>query len=176
MENHYIKIAEHKLKGVMFHSEMAYLFTFLKLDGFKCLHEHQVAEEMCELKDLMDYYIKHHHKLLKIDSAEKIQVIPEAWYGHNNTELDSGTVKNTVNKAFQEYLSWEEETKKQLDECANYFYEQGEMEDFHEIRKMIKGVHHEIACVQDIIFNLKMHDYDINYIEKYQKKIKDMVE
>lgn len=176
MENHYIKIAEQKLKGIMFHTEMTYLFAFLKMDGFKCLHQCQAEEEAHELKDLMNYYIKNHHKLLKVNGGEKIQVIPEGWYGHKNTELDAATVKNAVSKAFQQYLSWEEEVKQQLEECANFFYEQESMEDLHEVRKLIKDVRQEIGCVQDIIFNLKMHDYDINYMEKYQKKVKDMIE
>lgn len=174
-EEHFIKILNLKLEGVMFHDEMADVFAFLNLKGFMELHKKQMFEELEETCEIKKYYLKHYHKMLKANPNSNINVYPASWAGHSNMEIDAATIKNYTKNMLEQYVRWEENVKKELTVIADEFYSKHQMEDFNMVFELIQDVNHEISFINDIMLKLKMTDYDSKDIVHMQKKIRHML-
>lgn len=175
-EEHFTKILNLKLEGVMFHDEMADVFAFLNLKGFMKLHKKQMFDELEETCKIKKYYLGHYHKMLKANPNSNINVYPVSWVGHSNMEIDAATIKNYTKNMLEQYLKWEESVKKELSGIADEFYSKHQMEDFNMVYELIKDVNQEIIFIQDIMLKLKMTDYDSHDIVHMQKKICHILE
>ena len=56
-EEIFSKLDARRIKGMMFHQQMADYFDFLNLKGYSCLHRHRFMEETKSLAKLHNYYI-----------------------------------------------------------------------------------------------------------------------
>ena len=55
------KVINRQISALMFHDEMADMYDFLGLSGFKRLHEYQYFCESAEYKAIKRYFLNHHN-------------------------------------------------------------------------------------------------------------------
>ena len=92
-----------QITALMFHDEMADLFDFLGLRGFKRMHEYQYLAESAEHRTLKRYYLNHHGMLLPDEEIEPVDVIPDDWYQYNRMDVTPAVRKQAVQKAMEQY-------------------------------------------------------------------------
>ena len=79
----YKRVNQRQVTALMFHDQMADLFDFLGLMGFKRMHEYQYFTEAAEHRGTKRYFINHHNRLLPEDGVEELEVIPDTWYRYS---------------------------------------------------------------------------------------------
>lgn len=171
-----------QITALMFHDEMADLFDFLGLRGFKRMHEYQYLTESCEHRALKRYYINHHGRMLYNDGVPPVEVIPEDWYQYDRMEVPSGVRKQSVQKAMEQYKTWESDTKALYEKCAMYLLNWGHTADFHKVQDLVRDVDVELKYLERLCLELKAVDYSSDYLfmlqdryhDEYEKKCKEI--
>ena len=182
VEEVFVSIVNHQIKGVMFHAQMADYFDFLSLKGYKRMHECHYYEESCEFRSTCRYYINHYGKLLPSQNIPDPEVIPSNWLKYSRSEVDISTKRNAIKKAFQQWVEWEKETKKVYQEAWTNLIQEGEVAAALFVKEMICDVDCELKCAERMELDLKSVDYSMEYIlpeqdclhEKYKKKMKHL--
>lgn len=168
--------------ALMFHNDMADLFDFLGLRGFKRMHEYQYLEESCMHRKLKRYYINHHGMLLPNEDVEPVDIIPYDWYQYNRMAVTPAVRKQAVQRAMEQYKEWETDTKALYEKSAKTLLEWGCIADFNEINCLICDVDLELKYLERLCIELKAADYDFGYVgmlqdeyhERYKEKCKDV--
>jgi hypothetical protein len=176
------KIASHMIKGMMTHEQLANYYDFLGLKGYKRCHEYHFLDETITYRSVCRYYINHNDKLIKDSHQDKVNIIPDSWFTHVRSDVDTSTKRSAVKNAFELWKSWEEETKELYEQMYNVLIENEEVADALKVKCLIEDVDHELKVVEREILDLKAVDYDIIYIiekqhcmhEKYKKKMKKL--
>lgn len=172
----YELVNSRQILALMFHDEMADLFNFLNLPGFKCMHEYQYMAESIEHRNLKRYYTNHHNKLLPIDELEPLEVIPDDWYQHQRGDVTPNIQKQYLQKAFEWYHTWEADTKTLYSRCAAYLLTWEYAADFKILTDLVTDVDDELDRVQKLHLCLKSVDYDPVFVaelqDSYRKRYK----
>ena len=165
---HLIKIGEHLLAGVMFHTEMADLFHFLGLKGFYKWQKCQMCEEAEHLQNFKCHVLKYHHMLMDLQNAEQPEkLIPNEWYSRSALEVSQTDVTNTLKMALDKYVKWEEETKKAL------YTEWAEIEQISD-KEEIEDVECELAMVEALRQKIQITSFSPIFIQTLQKEFCEM--
>lgn len=175
-------IHDHQITALMFHTQMADLFDFLGLRGFKRMHEYQYLSESAEHRGLCRYYINHHNKLLVGGHPQGPQVIPAEWGQYTRFDVTPQVRKQAVEKAFNEYREWESSTKKAYSEYSKALMGLGCVADALKINEYIKDVDQELKCLDRLLLKLKAMSFDAvgmmdmqeELHEHYRQKTKDI--
>lgn len=178
----YSMVNARQITALMFHDEMADMFDFLGLRGFKRMHEYQYFVESAEHRALKRYYLNHHGKLLPQNELEPLEVIPDDWVHYARGDVTPAVRKQAVQRAFDLYHKWERETKELYSECASHLLAWKKVADFNKINSLIKDVDMELKYLERLVLELSSVDYDAAYIamlqdrchEKYKKKCEDI--
>ena len=178
----YLMINTHQIVALMFHDEMADLFDFLGLRGFKQMHEYQYMSESAEHRKLKKYYLNHHGMLLPNEEIHSVDVIPDDWYQYDRTEVTPSVRKQSVQKAMEQYKEWETGTKELYQKCASYLLNWRNIADFNQVNSLICDVDTELKYLERLCIELQAVEYDISYIEsiqdsyhdKYKRKTKEV--
>lgn len=168
--------------ALMLHDDMADLFDFLGLRGFKRMHEYQYLVESTEHRALKRYYINHHGKLLPESKLTPVSVIPEAWTQHTRMDVTPSVRKQAVHTAMEQYLDWEHETKAIYSKMAAYLMDWQKVADFNKVNDLIKDVDMELKYLERLCIELRSVDYDPAYVgmlqdkyhERYRKKCEEI--
>lgn len=160
-----------QVTALMFHSEMADMFGFLGLEGFKCMHEYQFLEESAAHRATKSYYLSHHDKILSDDEVRGIDVVPDEWLRYTRMDVTASIRRQSVEKAMAEYLRWESDTKEIYSHCAEYLLNWHKMSDFKRVLHMVKEVSKELKCLKKIYLKLKASDFSLDYIVELQDEL-----
>ncbi len=164
----YSAINTRQITALMFHDEMADMFDFLGLQGFKQMHEYQYRVESEEHRALKRYYISHHNCILPQEEVYPEEVIPDEWLKYTRMDVTPPVCKQAVQKAFDQYLEWETDTKALYERCACYLLSWNKVADFNTVNDLVKDVDIELKCLTGIYLRLKSANYDSAYIESIQ--------
>lgn len=175
-------INSRQITALMFHDEMADLFDFLGLRGFKRMHEYQYLVESAEHRALKRYYLNHHNALLIEEDLEPIDVIPDDWYQYTRMDVTPAVRKQSVQRAMEQYREWESDTKKLYEKCCAYLVAWQNIADFNKVNDLVQDVDMELKYLERLCIELKAVEYDCSYIEilqdkyheKYEEKSKDI--
>jgi hypothetical protein len=175
-------LAQHMIKGLMIHSQMADYFNFLGLKGFKECHEYHYFEENINYKRLVNYFIEHYNKLIVDLPFENPQIIPKDWFKYNRFDVNTSIRKSSIQAGFDRWIEWEQETKDLLQKSHEELVSLNEIASAIEIERYIKDVDEELAGAQEISLNLKSRDYNMSdimdmqeeFYNKYKKKMKEL--
>ena len=181
VEEIYSKIANHMIKGMMTHEQLANYYDFLGLEGYKRCHEYHYIKETCEYRSLCRYFINHHNKLIPYSDVENPNIIPSAWYSHIRDDVDTTTKRNAVKSGLTVWVNWEKETKKLYEDMYNELIKIGEVASAFKVKELICNVDCELKKAERYHLNKKATDYDILLIieeqhkkhEKYRKKMEN---
>lgn len=161
-EDVFSKISSHMIKGIMIHEELANYFGFLKLCNYEREQTKRYVSESKSLAKLHSYYTGHYCKLFPKTSIEIPSVIPEAYFGHESSELDAKDIRSSVKSIFERWVEWEEETKALYVEC--YIELRDNISDVTAaimVMDLIKDVDEELMKAKNHWYVLKNSNYDI---------------
>ena len=163
-------LAEHMIKGMMIHENLANYYDFLGLQGYKRCHEYHFMKETCDYRGLCRYYINHFSKLIKEPRFEAPDIIPTTWYMHVREDVDVATKQKAVKQGLEKWHSWEAETKILYQNMAKELLDKGEIAAYNKINELVQGVDMELKKVQRYILNKEATDYDMDSIIGEQKE------
>ena len=158
------KIAEHMVKGVMFHTQMAEYYEFLSLPAYAEEHAKHAAEEMAAFGKLKRFYITRFDRLIAEGSPENPNVIPQSWLKHTRQDVDVGTLRSAVKTGVEGWVKWESETKALYESMHNELMTAGEVAAACAVRKLVEAVDKELCAAKQKHFGLKAVDYAADYI------------
>lgn len=173
----YREIQTRQIIALMFHDSMADMFDFLGLKGFKRMHEYQYLAESLEHRALKRYYINHHGMLISEGDIDDVEVIPYDWYQYTRMDVTPAVRKQAIQKAMEQYRTWETDTKAFYEKCASYLLAWQKIADFNTVNDLIKDVDKELKQLERLCIELSSVDYDDSYVAEIQstlhKKYKD---
>lgn len=181
-EETFSTILAQKAKGVMIHDQLASIFNFLNLHGYKKCHEYHYLSESYDYRSLYDFYLDNYHCLIPNQVINSPQIIPSNWFKHKKEEVDVNTKRAGIKDAVKKWVDWEQETKELLESSYKNLYEENEIFASLKIAKCIEEVGEELLEAQKLLINLDTIGYDISLIvdnqdaiyNKYHKKIKKL--
>lgn len=164
---HLVNIGERLLGGVMFHTEMTDLFSFLGLKGFHKWQKNQMCDEVKTLQKFKSHVMQYHHMLLNLDNAARPEpLIASDWYNRSALDITQSDITNILRSTLDRYVQWEEETKRIL------YAEKAELEwqcDKEYVGCLIKDVEEELAKVEELRQNIQITSFSPIFIQMLQK-------
>lgn len=164
-------INSRQITALMFHTEMADMFDFLGLMGFKRMHEYQYFSESAEHRGIKRYYINHHNKLLRGKHLPRVEVIPDSWYKYSRFDVTPQIRKQYVEEGLKKYQAWEKETKEMYENYAAELMRRGNVADFNKVKSLVCDVDMEVKCVDRLIIELESVGYNDVYIASIQEEM-----
>ena len=165
------EVYDHKMDGVIFHSDMITAFDFLGLKGFKKWQENQCEEEVESTNDIQHHFIKHHKMMLEpYQGHYESGVIPSEWYSASKMDISSADIEKHTKRLLQMYHKWEKDTAEFLKMKSKELIEHEAYSEYIELREMCEDVHKEIYFIEDFCVELESVNYDCKYIMKVQER------
>ena len=168
------ELAEHMVKGMMVHEQLANYYDFLGLSGYRECHEYHFIHESCMYRKLCRYYVNHYNKLIPEMEFEQVSVIPESWYSHSRKDVDASTKKNAVKTGLTKWVEWETETKDLYQRMYQEMIENGSIASANFFIAFIEDVDCELKKANQYWLNKESISYDMSEIigEQHDKKSK----
>lgn len=168
------EINKRQIIALMFHDELADLYDFLGMNGFKRMHEYQYFAESAEHRGLKRYYINHHNKLLpEVDIHYDKELARLDWYRYSRMDVTSQAKKQTIESTFEKYNKWETETKQFYEDCAKKLFDMNMLADFNKVNDLIKDVDDELKRLDRLLLSLKACNFNEVYILSIQDGLHD---
>lgn len=170
-EDIYKAIRDRQVSALMFHSQMADLFDFLGLMGFKRMHEYQYFAESAEHRGLCRYYINHHNKLLVGGHPQGPKVIPSEWGQYTRFDVTPQVRKQAVERSFNEYQEWESETKELYSQYSIALMNLGCVADSNKVCELVTDVDQELKYLDRMLLKLKAISFDAIGVMEMQEEL-----
>ncbi len=170
-EDIYKAIRDRQVSALMFHSQMADLFDFLGLMGFKRMHEYQYFAESAEHRGLCRYYINHHNKLLVGGHPQGPKVIPSEWGQYTRFDVTPQVRKQAVERSFNEYQEWESETKELYSQYSIALMNLGCVADSNKVCELVTDVDQELKTLNRLLLKLKAIAFDAVGVMDMQEEL-----
>ena len=170
-EHAFKKVLERQAVALKMHMDMANLFEFLGLKGFKMMHEYQLAEEGACYRNTEKHYLSHYNKLINVDDAEFLSIIPTNWYGYTRFDVTPAIRKRTVIELFDEWKDWEEETKELYSHLATALINNKHFVAGNYIGELAKETAEELKKLEKLYLELKTVEFDSVYVEGMQSRL-----
>ena len=105
VEEIFSTLAEHMQEGLLVHQQLADIYSFLNLCGYKKCHEYHYYEESRNYRCLCNFYMEQYYKLIppKEPKTKRKELIPSSWYKYEKIDVDANT-KRTAVKAYQRFI------------------------------------------------------------------------
>ena len=141
------KIAAHMRKGLVIHDQIASIYGFLNLRGYKKCHEYHFLEE----------------------SMPKL--IPSNWLKYTKIEVDINARRNAIKDTMKQWVEWEQEAKKLWEDSYIKLYELGEVYAAQIIQTFLKDTAEELNMAREKQICLESSGYDMPFILEEQKSL-----
>ena len=173
-EEIFTELAEHQIKGMMVHEQLANYYDFLGLYGYRDCHEYHFIKESCAYRKLCRYYINHYNKLIPETEFSSPEVIPESWYRFERKDVDTSTKKNAVKQGLEKWVNWETETKKLYQRLYKEMIDNGSIASAKFLCEYIEDVDCELKKATQYWLSKESANYDMVMIvsEQHDKKRK----
>lgn len=149
-----------KTKGAMFHSEMADYYSFLKCEKLKEKHNHEMCEDLKELREIKDHFMDAYDEIIIADysETEPEKVIPKEWEEYKQVKADK---MRYIKEGIIIWHNWEVDTKEHITKCANELFDMKCYEDYKFVKKYLDASMLELAHIKDL------NDY-INKLDSWE--------
>lgn len=177
------EIHKHQIHGVMFHDELASLYDFMGMRGYKRQHEYRSLCEFVEARSISRYAINHLNKLLLDDTnIAPSKIIPSQWKSATRFDLGESDRKSYIKECYKRWRSWETETKAFYQTKFKDLTAMGEISCADKVNEMILDVDMELKHLEREYIALLAVGFDMTYImekqdeihEEYAEKEKDI--
>lgn len=180
VEEIFSTLAAHMEEGVMLHKQLAEIYSFLNLCGYKKCHEYHSYEESKNCRCLHNFYLEQYYKMIPEKEVKKPDIIPSSWYKYEKMDVDANTKRTAVKEMMQKWVEWEKDTKKLLENSYKELDNLGEICAAMKMRYFLKDVSKELKHAQKKQIDLDSSGYDLSGIIKeqhalhaeYKKKLK----
>ena len=181
IEEIFIDLRAHLMKGVVMHQTMMEAYDFIGLRGYSKCQEFHCREEMDNYLCIIRYYMNNYQQLLrKKDGEEQVSVFSSSWYKYSRQDVDNNTRRNSIKEFMTKWVNWEEETKTFLQNIYKDLVELNEVDAALLIQTLIQDVTHELNDAKQKLLELEIINYDLVEImdeqescyHTYNKKIK----
>lgn len=156
--------------ALLFHKENSELFSFLGLEGFHALHEHQYFDEAKNARSVKFYVIENHNRIIFDSNPQPVDQFPKTWAGltRGSIKIDERAVQ--TKQSFDNYYTWEHDTLLFLQEQAKALADIGEIADYKFVISLLVDVQEELANVNQMILELEFCNYDPTHIIEMQSE------
>ena len=165
------KIAAHMRKGLAIHDQIASIYGFLNLCGYKKCHEYHFLEESYAYRRLIDFYSDTYCKLIASDNFEMPKLIPSNWLKYTKIEVDINTKRNAIKDTMKQWVEWEQEAKKLWEDSYIELYGLGEIYAAQTIQTFLKDTAEELNMAREKQICLESSGYDMPFILEEQKSL-----
>lgn len=173
VEEIFAKISAHMVKGLMVHENIANMYQFLALDGYKCCHDYHFLAETISFRKLNQFYIDSYNKLILDTKVDNPDVIPESWYKHTRFDIDSSSKRTYIKNILNIWHDWEAETHKFYCEMCENLKELKEYSAANYIKCLIRDVEDELLDIEHKQLKLMSVDYSMTFVVQRQKKLRE---
>lgn len=170
------EILAHEIEGVMFHDDMADMFDFLSLRGYKRMHEYHCLSEFAEMRSVSRYMINHLNHLPNTDGQVKGKdVVPSMWKSSSASRFNvsENDRKAKVKELFTAWVDWEKETKDLYQRKFKELCDMGHVACADKINELVEEVDCELKYAQRMWLDLSAVGWDMLYIMQKQDEIHD---
>ena len=171
IEEIFIEITNHMIKGLMVHTKMAEYYDFLNLQGYRACHEYHSLAESISYRKINHYYMEQYHKLIPETRFDVPEIIPTNWYKYTRQDVDQKTRRNAVKTGMETWLSWEQDTKKLYEEMFKELYDTGNVAASLKVKDLIQDVEKEIATIENKMMKMQAVDFNIQNIVDEQDAV-----
>lgn len=180
VEEIFNKIAAHMRKGLMVHDQLASIYGFLNLKGYKKCHEYHFLEETYNYRRFINFYSDVFHKLIINNTVEEPSLIPLNWLKYTKIDVDINTRRTAIKETMKQWVEWEQEAKKLWEISYKELYELGEVYAAQIIQTFLQDTSEELIIAQTKQIYLESDGYDMSFIldeqktlcEEYEKKMR----
>ncbi len=169
----FAEINKRQIAAIMLHRELAVMFSFLGLQGFKRWQEYRCKEESDENIKLNYYCIDYNNYMIEQLPVEAVKIVPSDWYKAKRLEVTTNIKKSYTNRIFMEWQEWEKETKEVYEKYYKHLMDSGRTCDAEKVMCLLKSTSKELKKMERVFEDLKLVDFDSVYIAEIQKKIHD---
>ena len=169
----FMDLSAHMIKGMMVHDQMADYYDFLSLRGYKRCHEYHYKHESCNYRKLHRYYLNHYNMLIDEAQIDSPEAIPESWYKYRRQDVDPGTKKTAVKSGIMKWVDWEKETKQLFCKAHRELLELHQENAALFVECFIKDVDCELKWAERKLIELSDVEYSLDYILQEQKSLHD---
>lgn len=166
-------IHDRQITALRFHYQMADLFDFLGLMGFREMHEYQYLAESIEHRRLCRYYINHYNRLLVGEHPQEPEVIPTEWVQYTRFDVTPQVRKQAIEKAFNEYRIWESKTREAYSGYSKALMDLDCVADSLKINEYVKDVDRELKYLDQLFLKLKAISFDAVGVMDMQEELHD---
>lgn len=157
--------------ALMVHDELSTLFSFLSLEGFKKLNEHQLLSEMIERNKVKEHYVSTTNTLPPLEHTHKIILVPKDWYKYGRFDVTPSVRKQYTCWGLKEYREWEQDTKEHYEKAVKILWEKGYPNDSLFMSEIVKDVSNELKFLESIMLELEASDYDEVHLVDVQHRL-----
>lgn len=167
-------ISAHMVKGMMLHDELAQVFDFFCLDGYRKMHEHFFYCESRNYREFNKYYVSRKNKLIRHKDPGYASIIPDNWYNYTRQQVDEGTKKNYVREMMSKWVNWERETKKMYERFYKELLDMEEVAAASEIYRYIVDVDFELKKAERYAITAETAKYDVYWMLSEQEYLSEV--
>jgi hypothetical protein len=174
------EIIAHQIEGIMFHDDLADMFDFMALKGYKREHEYHALCEFAEMRGMSRYMINHISHLPNTDNiiVSRETPIPQSWKATNVTRYNvtESDRKSKVKELLTKWVEWEKDTKEFYQKKFKELCDEGYIACADKVNKLVKDVDCELKHAERQWLDLSAVGWDMVYICEMQENIHDKYE
>ena len=169
------------IEGVMLHTDLADMFDFMAMRGFKREQEYHALKEFCEMRGVSRYAINHINQMPNGQGAKGKDIISAAWYNATRYQVSENDRKSKTKELYSKWQEWEKETKELYEKKYKELMDLGAVASALKVKEIICDVDYELKCLERCMLEYSAVGWDIEYImykqpeihDCYEKKMKD---
>ena len=148
----------------MIHSQLADYYRFIGLPGYADCHEKHYKKESCNWRKLSKYFVDHYNKLIIEKPIENPKIIPDEWFKAKRQDVDTSTIRKSVQRGLETWVNWESETKSLYETHFKNLMDNGDVAAAMFIKKFLCDVDDELAEATQWHLHKKATDYEIGHL------------
>lgn len=167
------EIVTHQIQGVMLHDDLANMFDFMALSGFKCMQEYQAKCEFSKMRETNHYAINHMNTMLESRSTTRAKdIVPSSWRNATRFDVGENDRKSKVKELFMKWREWEKETKAFYQKKFKELHDMGLIASAEFVEELLEDVDHELNRIEKKILCYSSVGWDSVFILEQQSELK----
>lgn len=170
------EIITHQIEGISFYNDLANLFDFYALRGYKRLFEYSALREFAEMRSTERYVINHLSKLPDTSNMQKPRDITSSWRNATRKEVSESNRKSQVRDLMTKWCDWLKEEKSLYERKFRELCNEGSIACANKVNEMVKKADCDLKYAERMWLDLSALDYDMLYIIGLQDDLHDCYE
>ena len=165
-------VAVRLVEGMMLHNDLADVFDYLGLRGYKRMQEYYGAWDAITLRKIHRYSVNHEGRILP-DDKPVYDPLAAALAGHDRSEASVQERIMYTRRAVEKWVAWQEETLSKMEAAAGALRAYGHIAAACMVEKLVCYTSKELKCAKRLHMELMAVDFDPAYAMQCQGCIHD---